>query len=148
MIQVIELSASLEDYLKAIYLINQEKKVVRVKEVAEFLDVKTPSVVDAVSKLSEKELVIHEKYGYLMLSKKGNEAARLIYNKHEQIFKFLNEVLGIDEDTSQKDACALEHHISKLSMERIIKLMKFLESDPDKYRKWIMDFNSFIISDK
>ncbi len=147
MIQVIELSASLEDYIKAIYLINQEKKVVRVKEVAELLDVRTPSVVDAVSKLSEKELVIHEKYGYLTLSKKGNEIAKLIYNKHEQIFKFLNEVLGIDEETSQKDACALEHHISKLSMEKIIKLMKFLERDPKTYEQWIKDFNSFIISD-
>ncbi|MDD3519658.1 MAG: metal-dependent transcriptional regulator [Actinomycetota bacterium] len=145
---MVELSASLEDYLEAIYLINQDKKVVRVKEVAEFLDVKTPSVVDAVSKLSEKELVIHEKYGYLTLSKKGNEAAKIIYNKHEQIFKFLNEVLGMDEEISQKDACALEHHISKTSMEKMIQLMKFLESKPDEYEKWISDFNDFIKSDK
>lgn len=145
---MVELSASLEDYLEAIYLINQDKKVVRVKEVAEFLDVKTPSVVDAVSKLSEKELVIHEKYGYLTLSKKGNEAAKIIYNKHEQIFKFLNEVLGMDEEVSQKDACALEHHISKTSMEKMIQLMKFLESKPDEYEKWISDFNDFIKSDK
>ena len=86
---MVDLSASLEDYLEAIYLINQNKKVVRVKEVAKFLDVKTPSVVDAVSKLSEKGLVVHEKYGYLTLSKKGNDVAKIIYNKHEQIFKFL-----------------------------------------------------------
>ena len=144
---MVDLSASLEDYLEAIYLINQNKKVVRVKEVAKFLDVKTPSVVDAVSKLSEKGLVVHEKYGYLTLSKKGNDVAKIIYNKHEQIFKFLNEVLGIDEETSQKDACSLEHHISKDSMEKMVKFMKFLESKPEEYKKWISDFNNFIKSD-
>jgi DtxR family transcriptional regulator, Mn-dependent transcriptional regulator len=53
------LSHCLEDYLEAIYIINIEKKVVRVKELAEFLKVKTPSVVDAVSKLAKKGLVSH-----------------------------------------------------------------------------------------
>ena len=42
------LSQCLEDYLEAIYIINLNKKVVRVKEVAEFLNVKYPSVVDAI----------------------------------------------------------------------------------------------------
>ncbi|MHB1254114.1 MAG: hypothetical protein ACYCZ1_08095, partial [Candidatus Humimicrobiaceae bacterium] len=44
------LSHCLEDYLEAIYIINIDRKVVRVKELAGFLKVKTPSVVDAVSK--------------------------------------------------------------------------------------------------
>ena len=39
-----KLTQSLEDYIEAIYVINLTNKVVRVKEVAEFLDVKTPSV--------------------------------------------------------------------------------------------------------
>ncbi|MDD5600834.1 MAG: metal-dependent transcriptional regulator, partial [Actinomycetota bacterium] len=46
-----KLTQSLEDYLEAIYVISLTSKVVRVKDVAEFLDVKTPSVVDAVGKL-------------------------------------------------------------------------------------------------
>jgi DtxR family Mn-dependent transcriptional regulator len=145
---LVDLSASLEDYLEAIYILNKDKKVVRVKEVAEFLDVKTPSVVDAVSKLSEKDLVIHEKYGYLTLSKKGNDTAKTVYGKHEHIFKFLNEVLGMDDEISQKDACVLEHHISKATMDKMIKLIKFLESNPKQYKKWIKNFNDFIQNDK
>ncbi|MCE5329655.1 metal-dependent transcriptional regulator, partial [bacterium] len=77
------LSHCLEDYLEGIYIINIDKKVVRVKELAEFLKVKTPSVVDAVSKLEKKGLVNHEKYGYLSLSKEGLHIAKGIYNKHE-----------------------------------------------------------------
>ena len=56
------LSQSLEDYLEAIYIIGFDNKVVRVKEVSEFLDVKTPSVVDAINKLTGNGLVNHEKY--------------------------------------------------------------------------------------
>ena len=59
------LSHTLEDYMEAIYLIIRQKKVARVKEIAEFLNVKTPSVVDAIAKLQDMELIEHEKYGYL-----------------------------------------------------------------------------------
>jgi len=57
-----KLTQSLEDYIEAIYVISLTSKVTRVKEIAKFLDVKTPSVVDAVGKLTGKGLVIHEKY--------------------------------------------------------------------------------------
>lgn len=141
---MIKLSHSLEDYIEAIYLINQKKKVVRVKEVSKFLDVKTPSVVDAVSKLQDKGLLIHEKYGYLYLTKKGIEAARTVYKKHEEVYKFLHNFLGIDESISEKDACEIEHFISNETLTRIVKLMKFIETDPEGYPDWLRKFNSFL----
>ena len=57
--------------------------------------------MDAVSKLSEKGLVVHEKYGYLTLSKREMMSQNYL-QQTEQIFKFLNEVLGIDEETSER----------------------------------------------
>jgi len=140
---MVPLSDSLEDYLEAVYIIGMKKKVVRVKEIAGFLNVKLPSVVDAVSKLQEKDLIFHEKYGYLNLTKSGLETAKVIYRKHEEIYKFLNQFLGMDEQTSEKDACGIEHHISKSTLERIIKLMEFLKSDPNGYPEWQTRFNAF-----
>lgn len=141
---MVTLSDSLEDYLEAVYLIGLKKKVIRVKEIADFLNVKVPSVVDAVSKLQEKGLVFHEKYGYLNLTKSGIDAAKLIYRKHEEIYKFLNQFLGMDKQTSEIDACGIEHHISKDTLERIIKFMEFLETDPEGYPEWLTGFNSFV----
>lgn len=141
---MVTLSHSLEDYIEAIYLIGLEKKVVRVKEIAAFLKVKMPSVVDAINKLQEKELVLHEKYGYLSLTKKGMEAAKLIYRKHEEVYKFLNQFLGMDDATSEKDACGIEHHISKSTLERIIKLMEFIGTSPGGYPEWLENFRAFI----
>jgi len=138
------LSQCLEDYLEAIYIINLNKKVVRVKEVAEFLNVKNPSVVDAISKLAEKGFVTHEKYSYLNLTEKGVESAKGVYKKHGEIFEFLNKVLGMDIDTSEKDACGIEHYISRKTLDKIVKLMEFLETSPEGYPEWLANFNYFV----
>jgi DtxR family transcriptional regulator, Mn-dependent transcriptional regulator len=141
------LSHSLEDYLEAVYLISNEKKVVRIKEVADFLKVKMPSVVDAISKLKERELVIHEKYGYLNLTRKGLDAARNIYKKHEEVYRFLNQFLGMDEETSERDACEIEHCISKNTLSRIIRLMEHIDSGPSGYPEWLVNFKNSSLQD-
>ncbi len=145
---MVPLSHSLEDYIEAIYLISLKKRAVRVKEVSKLLDVKTPSVVDAVSKLQEKELIKHEKYGYLYLTEPGLKAARQIYRKHEGVYKFLNQFLGMDKEVSEKDACGIEHYISRETLEKIIQLMRFIESDPSGYPDWIKRFNDFAKTQK
>jgi len=138
------LSHCLEDYLEAIYIINIDKKVVRVKELAEFLKVKTPSVVDAVSKLEKKGLVNHEKYGYLSLSKTGNTIARNIYSKHSYIFKFLTDVLGVDDLNSEEDACGIEHHISKPTLDKIVRFMNYIEENSGIYKEFITDYKKYL----
>ncbi len=139
-----KLSQSLEDYLEAIYIIGLNNKVVRVKEVACFLDVKTPSVVDAVSKLTESGLVSHEKYGYLDLTKEGSKFAGMIYLKHEKIYKFFKDVLIVSEEVSKKDACKIEHYISKETMDHMIEFIRFIESCSEGYPDWLKHFKYFL----
>ena len=138
------LSHCLEDYLEAIYIINIDKKVVRVKEIAGFLKVTTPSVVDAVSKLEKKGLVNHERYGYLSLSKAGNSIAKDIYNKHSYIYKLLNGVLGVDDLNSEEDACGIEHHISKPTLHKIVSFMNFIEENPEIYEQFMDNFKKYL----
>ena len=138
-----KLTQSLEDYLEAIYVISLTSKVIRVKEIAKFLNVKTPSVVDAVGKLTERGLVIHEKYGYLELTDKGYELAKEVNDKHEKVYKFFNEVLGVSESISKKDACNIEHYISKEAMDRMIKFTKFVDTCPEGYPEWLKNFNYY-----
>jgi DtxR family transcriptional regulator, Mn-dependent transcriptional regulator len=138
------LSQTLEDYMEAIYLIVRQKKVARVKEIAEFLNVKTPSVVDAIAKLQDMELIEHEKYGYLSLTDIGIKKAELIYQKHTEVYKFLSQFLGMDDVSSERDACGIEHHMCSQTLERITKLMEFIESSPEGYPEWLKRFNDFI----
>ena len=146
--EIDNLSTSLEDYLEAIFIISSKKKVVRVKELAEFLKVTTPSVVDAVSKLEKKGLVSHEKYGYLSLTKDGVNLAKSIYSKHGYIYDFLNNFLGVDKINSQEDACGIEHHISNQTFEKLIKLMDFVKNNPEVYSDFLQKYNQYINNKK
>ncbi|MHC1586380.1 MAG: metal-dependent transcriptional regulator [Candidatus Hecatellaceae archaeon] len=116
-------SASFEDYLEAIYLLGREKGEVRVTDLAAKLKVKKASVSEALTKLAERGLVKHERYGAVTLTGKGFRAAEKVYRKHQAVYRFLTEILGVQPQTAEKDACAIEHAVSK---ETLDKLEKFL----------------------
>ena len=102
-------------------------KVITVKDIAKALDVKMPSVTSAIEKLAEKNLVNHEKYGYVELTTAGEKIASEICRRHEVLFKFLSETLNIDPETAKKDACKIEHVISPTTLERLVKFIQFVE---------------------
>ena len=108
------------------------------------MNVKTPSVVDAVKKLIKKDLVEHEKYGYLELTDKGYKLSRELYDKHKMLHKFFNVVLGVSEKISKKDACNIEHYISEEALDRMIKFIKFIDTCPEGYPRWIENFNYYV----
>jgi len=125
-----EQSASMEDYLEAIAKLGEGKKVVKVKQLSEMLGVKMPSVTSALKKLSEQELVEHEKYGHIKLTPEGDELARDVICRHEALARFFAQALGIDRVTAEEDACKIEHVISPLSMDRLTKFVEFIEACP------------------
>jgi DtxR family Mn-dependent transcriptional regulator len=125
-----EQSASMEDYLEAIAKLGEGRKVVKVKQVSQMLGVKMPSVTSALKKLSEQELVEHERYGRIKLTAEGDEVAREVIRRHEALTRFFAQALGIDQETAEDDACKIEHVISPLSMERLAKFVEFIEACP------------------
>lgn len=122
-----KLSSTMEDYLEAIYSLKQEHGVVRVKEIATRLSVKSPTVNSAIKILSEKGLVAHEKYGYISLTDEGECAAAEVQEKHDILFRFLTEFLMLDQDVAQQEACCIEHAISDETFVRLTKFFRFLE---------------------
>jgi DtxR family Mn-dependent transcriptional regulator len=123
-------SASMEDYLEAIAKLGEGKNVVKVKQLSQMMGVKMPSVTSALKKLSEQELVVHERYGHIKLTPEGDEVARDVICRHEALTRFFAQALGIDRETAEEDACKIEHVISPLSMERLAKFVEFMEACP------------------
>ncbi|MDD5645444.1 MAG: metal-dependent transcriptional regulator [bacterium] len=139
------ISPALEDYLESIFIINSRKNSVRVKDIAKFAGVKPPSVIEALNHLQDKGLIDHERYGYIELTSEGNRLAQSIYEKHNILKKFFNDILCIDEKTAGEDACKIEHYLSKETLERIVSFIRFIETSPSAAQKpnWLNNFHYF-----
>lgn len=77
-----KISASLEDYLEAIYKIIEEKHGVKAIEISRRLGVGRSSVTEALKTLAEKKLVNYGRYDVISLTKEGEKVAEQIILKH------------------------------------------------------------------
>lgn len=121
-------SQSEEDYLETLYIIHIEKKICRVKDVAQALGVKMPSVVSAIRSLSEKGLVEQERYGHIELTAKGKKIGKDVYERHKLLYAFFNEVLGLEPEIAEEDACRVEHHLSTETRERVLRIVEYIRA--------------------
>lgn len=108
------LTSSMEDYLEAVLVLQQQKGYVRCVDVAELLDVKKPSVSRSVKELSKKKCLIKKDDGTLSLTEQGQQ----IYEKHQFFTKRLVEA-GVPQDIAAQDACKLEYVISEISFKKL-----------------------------
>ena len=88
MTQTEKLSASLEDYLEAIFNIISDKGAVRAKDIAKYLGVKAGSVTVALKALSKTDHINYQPYEVITLTSKGLEQAKEIIRKHEILKDF------------------------------------------------------------
>lgn len=109
-----KLSFTMENYLEAIYELSggSSNSGVRVSDISERLGVTKASVNSAMSTLAEKGLVINERYKQVFLTPAGLELAKSTSKKHETIQKFFTDILKVDAETADRDACSIEHVIS------------------------------------
>jgi Mn-dependent DtxR family transcriptional regulator len=87
-----------EDYLEAILVLQKKKGMVRSADVARHMDVSKPSVCHAVATLKKGGFLLMDGDHFLHLTDLGREVA---------------------EDTAERDACRIEHVVSKETFERL-----------------------------
>ena len=108
-----------EDYLEAVLALEQEHGTVRLTDVALRLGVTKPSVSRAMKILQADGFIHQENYGPIELTAKGRLKASQVYTRHKTLTTFLGEVLGLDAETAETDACRMEHILSAETMERL-----------------------------
>lgn len=139
----ISLSASLEDYIEAIYHIVEEKLVARSKDIATRLSVSRASVTEALRALAKKELINYAPYEAITMTEKGKKIAEDVIYRHESLKRFFMEVLAIDRDTAEEAACKVEHAAPPEVISRMIGFIKFLQVCPrggDELLKGFADY--------
>jgi DtxR family Mn-dependent transcriptional regulator len=139
----IDLSASLEDYIEAIYHIIEEKLVARSKEIAARLKVSRASVTEALRALSKRGLINYAPYEAITLTKRGKVVAEDVIFRHEALKHFFIEVLAIDEKTAEDGACKIEHAAPPEIIARMISFTKFMKICPRGGNEMIQGFADY-----
>ncbi|MGN0689076.1 MAG: metal-dependent transcriptional regulator [Oscillospiraceae bacterium] len=118
-----------ENYLETILILREKGIAVRSVDIANELGFSKPSVSRAVKNLKDGGFITVNENGYIFLTEKGEENARIIYERHQIISAWLIEI-GVDVKTALEDACRIEHDISAVTFE---KLKKYISSskNPD-----------------
>lgn len=124
------LTESQQMYLKAAYLIQQEKGAARVTDIARRLGVIKASVTAAMQALARRGLLNHAPYDLITLTDRGKTLAAGILRRYEAMRSFLIAVLGLDEKSAGEDACLLEHRVSDEVYRRLIDFVDCFETCP------------------
>jgi DtxR family Mn-dependent transcriptional regulator len=115
------LTAPVEDYLKAIYDIQQGGDAATTNVLAERLALAPASVSGMVRRLASQGLLDHEPYRGARLTATGRAAALRTLRRHRVLESYLATVLGIPWDDVHAEAEQLEHAASDTLIDSAIR---------------------------
>ncbi len=124
------LSESQEDYLKEIFKLREVNETVSMQDLARKLDVRPPSVTGMIKKLCAMDLVEHEPYKGVLLTKTGEKIALEVLRHHRLLELYLARHLNYSWDEIHEEAERLEHVISEKFEAAIADLMGHPTHDP------------------
>ena len=125
------LSAVMEDYVKAIYHLQMDiDGRVKTSEIAQRLDVTSPTVTSMLDKLEDRALVEREKYQGVELTREGEQVALEVIRHHRLLETYLTEHLDYSWSEVHDEADRLEHHISEAFEERVADALNDPTTDP------------------
>jgi DtxR family Mn-dependent transcriptional regulator len=117
------LSARSADYLETVYLLSLRNDTVGVSQVAAERGVTIPTARAGIRRLRDAGYVRQERYGKILLTEQGRTRAESVYRTHEVIYRFLHEVLGVDAETADNEACKMEHGLSENTRKRLVDFL-------------------------
>ena len=128
--QSARVTPAIEDYLKAIYTLQQQEGVVTTSMLGEQRGSKPGSVTGMIKKLAEMNLVQHTPYQGVQLTPAGERIALEVIRHHRLIELYLVEALGYSWDEVHEEAERLEHVISEKLEARIAARLGNPDVDP------------------
>lgn len=114
-------TASGEDYLEAILVLQKKMGMVRPVDIARHMGFSKPSITHAITTLQTGGFVERDEDGFIRLTDVGREVAEQTYEKH-CFFTRLLMGAGVDPKTAERDACRMEHVISPASFQKLAEL--------------------------
>ncbi len=111
-----KMQESAQDYLESILILSQTREHVRATDICGYFGYSRPTVSIFLKQLKENGYVDIDVNKYIRLTDKGLDIAKDMYERHQ----FLTELfirIGVPKDIAAKDACRVEHYVSKETFE-------------------------------
>lgn len=124
------ITRSVEDYLKAILLLEAKGQPATTSDIALQLELSAPSVSGMIRRLSEQGLIEHAPYKGVVLAPSGRRVALRMLRRHRIIEAYLVGFLGYSWDTVHDEAERLEHAVSEVLIERMATALGNPRFDP------------------
>src|SRR6478672_10582547 len=121
---------AVEDYLKAIYKLQQAGAHATTNAIAESMGLRAASVTSMLKHLSKQGMAVYTPYKGVALTEEGEAAALITIRRHRLIELYLHRNLGVPWDRVHDEAERLEHVISPYLGERIDTALGHPQFDP------------------
>src|SRR5688500_17550655 len=123
-------SQTVENYLKTLFNLADEKGEINLSEISTTLNVSTPTANSMVKNLANQGLVNYERYKPISLTVKGKKAAALVIRKHRLTEMFLVEKMGFGWEVVHEIAEQIEHINSPVLFDRMEEMLGHPTADP------------------
>jgi Mn-dependent DtxR family transcriptional regulator len=130
------LTHSAAHYLMTIHELLESQGYARVTDIAKRLNITRGSCSISLKPLKKRGLVVEDQNRFLSLSEEGKRLASVVEENDKLLESFFRDVLGVDPDQAEVDACKIEH---LLSLESSVKLAAFIETMQSE-NKAVKDF--------
>lgn len=138
-----QVSHSMAHYLTTIHELRSSQGYARVSDVARELDVTKGSASVQLKHLKEKGLVAEDANRHLHLTEQGDEVARQVMYTRHVLVRFLGDLLGVDSQAAESDACKIEHLLSAQTCNHLLALVRLLESGDRVAKQFLEKYRSF-----
>ena len=128
--QSADLTVAVQDYLKAIYVLESSGERVTTSALARRMGVSAPSATAMTKRLDELGLVERLPYRGVALTEEGRRGALEVVRHHRLLERYLVDRLGLSLDEVHAEAELLEHALSEELEAKIDEELGFPTRDP------------------
>ena len=114
---------SAEDYTELIHELIEESGEARTGKIAKELGISHVTALRTIKRLQQQGYVTTARQKPVELTPKGKKLALYSKEKHEILLEFLIK-LGVPKKVADIDVEGIEHHVSKITLDRIKKFLK------------------------
>lgn len=124
------ISPTREDYIRAIYRIEETGDIPGISHIAKRLNLSKSTVSERIKELTKDGLTISAPYSSISLTARGKTIGRQMTYKHRLIEVFLHDTLKLPKELVHEEAERLEHAFSDTSIEKLAEFLHHPTHDP------------------